>query len=233
MVNCDSLDMGIGKGGEASQWYPSMASNQNSFPPPLFRSVLWTGAVVAGMVNQLLWLFGTDPGKCNRELSLCLPKPEKLLHTVPYGPWQQTDMAAQWAAELEELMPSLFADFGVRDAVKATVASAAPEIEGLATAAELRVRSWQENPNCCHVVLVNSNTSLPARPTIVLSGATAGLQGGSARRLFDAVYSVPTQAAGTAMMFTDWVAAGHTNVFRLGTNCSDTAVWRERVRAGS
>ena len=55
----------------------------------------------------------------------------------------------------------------------------------------------------------------------------------AARRLFDAVYSVPTQAIGTAMMFTDWVAAGHTNVFRLGSNCSDTAVWRERIRAGS
>ena len=66
--------------------------------PDIFRSVLWMGAFTANMLNQLLWLFGADLD-------------------VPLGPWQQIDMAAQWAAEVEELMPSLYGPFGVRDTV--------------------------------------------------------------------------------------------------------------------
>eukprot|EP01052_Picozoa_sp_SAG31_P003000 SAG31_NODE_110_length_24476_cov_9.909654_17_plen_897_part_00 len=214
VVNCDAMSNSFS---EARGFYPDMAK-QNSFPPDIFRSVLWMGALTANMLNQLLWLFGTDP--------------------VPYGPWQQTDMAAQWAAEVEELMPSLYGPFGVRDAVAAAIVDLAPATEGLAAAAELRVRSWQENANCCHVVLINTNSSSPARPTILLTGAIAGLQGGRARRLFDAMYSVPasvvrlqTPPATVAIQFRDWVAAGHTNVYRLGTNCSDTAAWRQAIRA--
>ena len=206
VVNCDAMSNGVA---EARGFYPDMAKS-NAFLPDAFRSTLWMGAVTANMVNQLLWLFGTDP--------------------VPYGPWQQVDKAAQWAAEVEELMPSLYAPFGIRDAITAAVAQTPSEIDGLASCAELRVRSWQENAHCCHVVMINTNTSLPARPTVLLTGATAGLLGTDARRLFDAVYSIPTKAYGHDLaMFTDWVAAGHTNVYRLGTNCSDTAVWRQAI----
>ena len=171
VVNCGALTNSLS---EARGYYPDMAK-ANIFPPAHFRSVLWMGAVTANMFNQLTWLFGVDP--------------------VPYGPWQQTDMAAQWAAEVEELIPSLYAPFGMRDGITAAVAQTTPDMGGLATAAELRVRSWQENANCCHVVLVNTNTSLPARATMLLTGAAAGLREGGARRLFDAVYSIPMMAS--------------------------------------
>eukprot|EP01051_Picozoa_sp_SAG22_P013708 SAG22_NODE_1566_length_4109_cov_1.659102_3_plen_145_part_00 len=143
-------------------------------------------------------------------------------------------------------MPSLLGPFGVRDCISAA-AQTDPVFAGLASASELRVRSWVENADCCHVVLVNCNTSVPGHTTIVLTGAVSGLQGGEARRLFDAVYTVPTRtyymgdnadadgsgSTGAVVMFTDWVAAGHTNVYRLGTNCSDTAVWRAAIAAGT
>lgn len=206
IVNCNAMSNSFE---EAKGYYPDMAKD-NTFPPSALRSALWMGAVTANAVSQLLWLFGTDP--------------------VPYGPWQQANMAAQWATEVEELMPSLYAPFGTRDAVTASVAQTPQEIAGLATAAELRLRSWQEQPDCVHVVLININTSVPARPTVVLTGATAGLQGGEAKRLFDAVYNVPTKALShDVLIFTDWVAAGHANAYRLGSNCSDTAVWRHAI----
>ena len=92
------------------------------------------------------------------------------------------------------------------------------------------MRSWQENAGCVHTVIINTNTSVPARFTAVLTGAVAGLKGGEAKRLFDAVYSVATQAFGSdALAFSDWLAPAHTQIYRIGDNCSDTLTWRTAI----
>jgi hypothetical protein len=205
VVNCDAMVGYHGRG-----YYP-MAARDNLFPAAHFRSILWMGGVTANMLNQLLWLYGTDGPS--------------------YGPWQQTDMAAQWASEVEELMPSLYAPFGIRDGTTASVTQTELDLPQLASVNELRARSWQENADCLHVVVINTNISEPAHFTVVLAGATAGLRGGTAKRLFDAVYSVETKAYGSdVVMFTDWLAVAHTNVYRLGTNCSDTLAWRANIQ---
>ena len=129
---------------QAHGFYPHLATGH--YPPTRFRSILWTGAIMANMLNQLVFMFGPDPPS--------------------YGPWQITERMAEWSAEMEELLPSLYAPFGQRDAVTATVASAAPggpEMGPLALPSDLRARAWQENPNCAHVVVVNANTSFTAR----------------------------------------------------------------------
>ena len=81
VVNCNAMVGYHGRG-----YYP-MAAQDNVFPASHFRSVLWMGAVTANMLNQLSWLFGTDG--------------------PPYGPWQQTDMAAQWKSSCRRCMLSL------------------------------------------------------------------------------------------------------------------------------
>ena len=166
---------------------------------------------MANMLNQLVFMFGPDPPS--------------------YGPWQITERMAEWSAEMEELLPSLYAPFGQRDAVTATVASAAPggpEMGPLALPSDLRARAWQENPNCAHVVVVNANTSFTARPTIKLTGAIGGLAGGRAARLFDACFEVPLTEAQGGARFADFVAPESANVYRLGTNCTDTTEWKAR-----
>eukprot|EP01048_Picozoa_sp_COSAG05_P017913 COSAG05_NODE_2529_length_2942_cov_4.653887_2_plen_820_part_01 len=166
---------------------------------------------MANMQNQLVFMFGSDPPS--------------------YGPWQITESMAAWSAEMEELMPSLYAPFGQRDSVTAIVTNASQD-QGppLARLANLRARAWQENSNCVHVVVVNSNSSATARPTISLRGAITGLQGQHATRLFDACYEVPlmqsTDSGKIHYHFVDYVGPESTNVYRLGTNCTDTTVWK-------
>jgi|EP01047_Picozoa_sp_COSAG01_P049750 hypothetical protein len=168
---------------------------------------------MANMLNQLVFMFGPDPPS--------------------YGPWQITERMAEWSAEMEELLPSLYAPFGQRDAIAATVTDAAQgglDMGPLALPSDLRARAWQENPSCAHVVVVNANTSFTARPTVTLTGAVGGLAGGRAARLFDACYEVPlTQAqAQGAAHFADFVGPESANVYRLGTNCTDTTEWKTR-----
>ena len=169
---------------------------------------------MADMQNQLVFMFGNDPPS--------------------YGPWQITESMAAWSAEMEELMPSLYAPFGQRDAVVAIVTDAAHvEQMPLALMSDVRARAWQENPNCVHVVAVNANTSFTARPTITLQGAVDELKvnAGHAARLFDACYEVPlVRSVDGSLNFADFVAPESTNVYRLGSNCTDTTAWRSSFR---
>ena len=85
----------------------------------------------------------------------------------------------------------------------------------------------------CQEVVIKSDdieAVVPTRFTAVLKGAVAGLKGGEAKRLFDAVYSVKTQAFGSdALAFSDWLAPAHTQIYRIGDNCSDTLTWRTAI----
>eukprot|EP01043_Picozoa_sp_COSAG02_P020588 COSAG02_NODE_1020_length_15166_cov_48.849671_1_plen_369_part_00 len=193
---------------QAHGFYPHLATGQ--YPPTRFRSILWMGVVMANMQNQLVFMFGNDPPS--------------------YGPWQITESMAAWSAEMEELMPSLYAPFGQRNAVVAIVTDAAQvEQTPLALMSDVRARAWQENPNCVHVVAVNVNTSFTARPTITLHGAVDELKvkAGHAARLFDACYEVPlVQSVDGSLNFADFVAPDSTNIYRLGSNCTDTMAWK-------
>ena len=198
---------------QAHGFYPHLATGQ--YPPTRFRSILWMGVVMANMQNQLVFMFGNDPPS--------------------YGPWQITESMAAWSAEMEELMPSLYAPFGQRNAVAAIVTDAAhiEQIAPLALMSDVRARAWQENSNCVHVVVVNANTSFTARPTITLHGAVDELKVkvGHAARLFDACYEVPlVQSVDGSLNFADFVAPESTNVYRLGSNCTDTTAWRSSFR---
>ena len=82
---------------------------------------------------------------------------------------QIADQLAEWAAEEEELLPSLLAPFGRRDAVTAVVADADPP----AHPADLRVRAWTESVGCTHVVVVNTSPATPARFELQLRGSLA------------------------------------------------------------
>ena len=173
--------------------FPHFATN-GTIPPAWLRSMLWLGAVTANMVNQLVFVLG------------------------PATPFELTDVMSAWAAEELELMPSLYGTFGQRDSVLATVASATPAV----TFDALRARAWSENAGCVHLVVVNANTSTAARFTLQLTGSLDGLKAVSAaQRLFEARYTVPVSSSDGARHLADWVGPAQTNVYRLGTNCSE------------
>lgn len=175
--------------------FPHFATN-GTIPPAAFRSMLWLGAVTANMVNQLVFVLG------------------------PETPFELQSVVSAWAAEILELAPSLYGEFGLVDAMLATVVSAEPAV----TLRSLRVRAWSENAGCVHLVAVNANTSTPSRFVLALAGSGGALAGVSeAQRLFEARYTVPLVPSngGATWRMTDWIGPGQTNVYRLGTNCSE------------
>lgn len=153
----------------------------------------------------------------------------------PLVPVWGGDQLALFGAEAEALLPSLAAAFGSgRDSVGLVLTeSRAVGAQLLAPATALRGRVWAEGPGCAHVVVINTDSSRPAR-----FHAALRWQGGwpkalprVARRLFTKELHRPIDARDKA--FEDWVASGSTAIYRIGDACSTAAAWRAAVTGES